>query len=114
MTIIDAEQAGRLEAWGWDESWAAAFAPYADGGMWPARVIAQHRGVWVVMGANGETTGSPTGKLRRGADDDAYPTVGDWVVCLESAHGGAAAIHATSVSYTHSDAADEEDSVDLG
>src|SRR5664279_5099348 len=95
MTTISAEQVGHLEAWGWDESWATAFAPFADGGMWPARVIAQHRGVWAVIGENGETTGSPTGKLRRGADDGAYPTVGDWVVCLESAHGGAAAIHAT-------------------
>jgi ribosome biogenesis GTPase len=95
MTIISAEQAGHLEAWGWDERWAAAFAPFADGGMWPARVIAQHRGVWVVIGENGETTGSPTGKLRRGADDGAYPTVGDWVICLESQHGGAAAIHQT-------------------
>src|ERR1035437_3676494 len=95
MTITNAEQAGHLEAWGWDERWAAAFAPFADGGMWPARVIAQHRGVWVVIGENGETTGSPTGKLRRGADDGAYPTVGDWVVCLESQHGGAAAIHQT-------------------
>ena len=47
------------------------------------------------MGRNGETSASPTGKLRRDADDGGYPTVGDWVVCLESPHGGAAAIHRT-------------------
>jgi ribosome biogenesis GTPase len=84
-----------LLSWGWDETWTAAFAPFADGGMWPARVTAQHRGVWIVMSQDGETSASPTGKLRRGADDGGYPTVGDWVVCLESPHGGVAAIHHT-------------------
>jgi ribosome biogenesis GTPase len=86
---------GELVAWGWDEGWAGAFAPFAAGGMWPARVTAQHRGAWLVFGAHGEATASPTGKLRRGTDDGGYPTVGDWVVCLESPHGGAASIHAT-------------------
>ncbi len=84
-----------LAAWGWDDGWDGAFAPFATGGMWPARVTAQHRGVWVVVGKHGEATASPTGKLRRGADDGSYPTVGDWVVCLESPHGRAASIHAT-------------------
>jgi ribosome biogenesis GTPase len=84
-----------LAAWGWDERWAAAFAPFAGSGMWPARVTAQHRGMWIVIGEKGETTASPTGKLRRAADDAEYPTVGDWVVCLESPHEGVAAIHAT-------------------
>ena len=87
--------AGGLEAWGWDDRWAAEFAPLAGGGLWPARVTAQHRGVWVVARETGETTASPTGKLRRGADDGGYPTVGDWVVCLESPHGGVAAIQRT-------------------
>jgi ribosome biogenesis GTPase / thiamine phosphate phosphatase len=84
-----------LAAWGWDDRWATAFAPFADGGMWPARVTAQHRGMWIVVGEKGETTASPTGKLRRAADDSEYPTVGDWVVCLESPHSGISAIHST-------------------
>lgn len=84
-----------LRPWGWDDRWAADFVPFADRGMWPARVTAQHRGVWLVLGEKGEATASPTGKLRRHADDAAYPTVGDWVVCLESLHDGAASIHAT-------------------
>ncbi|MGZ6314479.1 MAG: ribosome small subunit-dependent GTPase A [Candidatus Limnocylindrales bacterium] len=84
-----------LAAWGWDEGWDGAFAPFASGGMWPARVTAQHRGAWLVLGEHGEATASPTGRLRRGADDGAYPTVGDWVVCLDSPHSGAASIHAT-------------------
>jgi ribosome biogenesis GTPase len=93
--MVNIDTARALAAWGWDDRWAAEFAPFADGGMWPARVTAQHRGVWIVMGQSGETSASPTGRLRRGADDGSYPTVGDWVVCLESPHGGAAAIHRT-------------------
>ncbi|MGD0122640.1 MAG: ribosome small subunit-dependent GTPase A [Candidatus Limnocylindrales bacterium] len=84
-----------LAAWGWDDRWAAAFAPFADSGMWPARVTAQHRGLWIVIGEKGETAASPTGKLRRATDHAEYPTVGDWVVCLESPHGGISAIHST-------------------
>ncbi len=84
-----------LAAWGWDSRWGEAFAPFADSGMWPARVTAQHRGMWIVIGEKGETTASPTGKLRRAAGDNEYPTVGDWVVCLESPHGGISAIHST-------------------
>ena len=84
-----------LAAWGWNDRWAAVFAPFAGTGTWPARVTAQHRGMWIVIGEKGETTASPTGRLRRAADDSEYPTVGDWVVCLESPHGGVAAIHAT-------------------
>jgi ribosome biogenesis GTPase len=83
-----------LVAWGWDETWAAAFAPFAESGMWPGRVTAQHRGVWLVISEKGDATASPTGKLRRQAEDGAYPTVGDWVICLDAPHGGAAAIHA--------------------
>ena len=86
---------GDLPAWGWDYRWAEAFAHLAEPGMWPGRVTAQHRGAWIVNGPSGESTASPTGKLRRGADDSGYPTVGDWVACLDAAHGGVAAIHST-------------------
>ena len=95
MTTLQDEHATDLRAWGWDERWETAFAQFAGTGMWPARVTAQHRGVWVVIAGNGETWASPTGKLRRDADDGAYPTVGDWVVCLETPHGGISAIHGT-------------------
>ena len=84
-----------LAAWGWDDRWAADFEAFAGSGMWPARVTAQHRGLWIVIGERGEIAASPTGKLRRAADDSEYPTVGDWVACIESPHGGVAAINAT-------------------
>ena len=86
---------GDLPAWGWDDGWADAFAHLAEPGMWPGRVIAQHRGAWIVKVPSGEATASPTGKLRRDADDSGYPTVGDWVVCLDTPHSNVAAIHST-------------------
>jgi ribosome biogenesis GTPase len=81
-----------LEAWGWDERWAAEFEQLARDGQWPGRVIAQHRGAWDVIGAKGETVASATGRLRHESDDDGLPTVGDWVVCTDPVHGGRAPI----------------------
>ncbi len=77
-----------LEAWGWDDLWAAEFAPFAGGELWPARVIAQHRGAWVVVSEHGETTASPTGRLRHRSAVGGLPTVGDWVACVNSASDG--------------------------
>ena len=74
-----------LMAWGWDEPWAAAFA--ADtaalaAGLVPARVIAQHRGRWLLAGESGEFPGIVTGKFRHDAESGALPAVGDWVGCV--------------------------------
>ncbi len=84
----DTHMAGVLEAWGWDDRWAAEFAPFAGGELWPARVIAQHRGAWVVVGEHGETIAFPTGRLRHSATVGGLPTVGDWVACVSSAGDG--------------------------
>ena len=86
----DTKQVDGLEAWGWDDRWADEFAPFAGGELWPARVIAQHRGAWVVVGEHGETTASPTGRLRHSATAGGLPTVGDWVACVSSANGSKA------------------------
>jgi ribosome biogenesis GTPase len=83
-----------LEAWGWNDQRAAEFAALADGGLWPARVFAQHRGLWFVVGENGETAASPTGRFRHTAGDGDLPAVGDWVGCVYSPHDGEARIDA--------------------
>jgi ribosome biogenesis GTPase len=77
-----------LRAWGWDDQRAIEFEPLAEAGLWPARVVAQHRGLWLVVGANGEAFTSPTGRLRHRADEGDLPSVGDWVGCLSSSHDG--------------------------
>ena len=85
---------GTLEAWGWDGRWAAAFAPLAADGRIPARVIAQHRGAWLVAGADEEWSASLTGRFRHEAAEGDLPAVGDWVGCVRPVTGGAARIDA--------------------
>lgn len=87
-------QPGQLAAWGWDEGWAGAFAPSAAVGLTPARIIAQHRGRWLLTGESGEWSAELTGKFRHEADEGDLPAVGDWVGCVQSPHRGGARIDA--------------------
>ena len=83
-----------LETWGWDDGRKAELESLSGGDFWPARVIAQHRGMWIVVGENGETGATPTGRLRHQAEDGEMPAVGDWVACIYSPHDGAARMDA--------------------
>jgi len=74
-----------LESWGWNEEWAAAFAPSAAAGLTPARVISQQRGRWLLAGEIGEWLGLVTGKFRHDAAMGDLPAVGDWIGCAMSA-----------------------------
>jgi ribosome biogenesis GTPase len=86
--------AATLEDWGWDDRWAGVFAPLAADGRSPARVIAQHRGSWLLAGENGEWSASLTGRLRHAAREGELPAVGDWVGCVFPDDRGAARIDA--------------------
>lgn len=70
-----------LREWGWDEEWAAAFAPHAAEGLQPARVVRQDRGAWEIQTENGVRSAEPTGRFRRELEAGAaeFPSVGDWV-----------------------------------
>lgn len=81
-----------LRTWGWDEARTAEFAPFVESGLWPARVVAQHRGLWHVVGEEREAAASPTGRFRHNADDGDLPAVGDWVGCVSPPHDGEARI----------------------
>jgi ribosome biogenesis GTPase / thiamine phosphate phosphatase len=94
MTAQELAGTTELAAWGWDEDRAAEFTSLAEGGLWPARVIAQHRGLWLVVGETGESSASPTGRFRHQADEGDLPAVGDWVGCVSSPHDGEARIDA--------------------
>ena len=83
-----------LETWGWDERWAAELSALASPDLVPARVIAQHRGLWLVATAQGEAQALPTGRFRHQADEGELPVVGDWVACLPSPHDGGLRIDA--------------------
>jgi ribosome biogenesis GTPase / thiamine phosphate phosphatase len=61
---------------GWDAFFADAFEPYDQEGLVPARVVARHHGPCELLAETGPLGGLPAGRL---GDDDALPSVGDWV-----------------------------------
>ncbi len=78
-----------LMAWGWDDGWAAAWqacAGEASTGQSPARVVARHRGRWLVAGG-AVVAATLSGRFRHTlAGDDSLPAVGDWVASRDAGH----------------------------
>ena len=74
-----------LNDFGWDDGFAAAFEPHQRDGLVPARVAAQHRGGYDVLGEAGERRRvRVSGRLRHQAAASAeLPAVGDWVALRE-------------------------------
>lgn len=69
-----------LEAYGWNASWAEAFAALDMPETVPARVIAEYTGELKVVGSQGELTAKVPGRLRhRAASRADLPAVGDWL-----------------------------------
>jgi ribosome biogenesis GTPase len=85
----------RLRALGWDDTFAAAFAPLA-GRCLPGRVALEHQKIYRVSTAGGDVLARVRGRLRHQADRrDQFPAVGDWVAIARPAGGdGDAAIEA--------------------
>src|SRR5262245_31205278 len=67
----------------------------SGGRSFPARVVAEERGLYRVQRASCDPSGAiwaaPTGRLRFGAD--LFPAVGDWVVCTAEPGQDRASIH---------------------
>jgi ribosome biogenesis GTPase len=64
---------------GWDEEFARQFAPWAERGFAPARVVRQHRDLSTLAAEAGELAGEVSGRFRHGARGPAdFPVVGDW------------------------------------
>jgi len=70
-----------LDAFGWTPELALAHAPHAALGREPARVVAEDRGRYQVIGTVGELAAAISGRFRHEAANDpsTYPAVGDWV-----------------------------------
>jgi ribosome biogenesis GTPase len=69
-----------LEQLGWNDRFAAAFAPHAAAGCVPARVTLELKGFFEVTGAEGARLGECSGKFARDHRSAAdYPAIGDWV-----------------------------------
>lgn len=95
--------AWRLELLGWAPFFDAAFEPYRDQGLVPARVASQHRGSYVLLAQSGELQAEVSGALRHAALTSAdLPVAGDWVavrparelVALSHKQGRRAIVHA--------------------
>lgn len=78
---------------GWTDELETAFTTHAERGFAPARVVAEHRGGYLVRGERDERLAHPRGRLRDGELFGLMPTVGDWVAVCDAA-GGRYAIEA--------------------
>ena len=69
-----------LESLGFSDRWRALFAPFADEGLLPARVLRADRGSVLVATARGVArAASSAGLLKRAAGALDLPAAGDWV-----------------------------------
>jgi len=83
-----------LEQLGWNSAFAEAMAPFHGQGFLPARVIAEHRGLYRVSHTGGETPAEVAGRLMFLAEERLdYPVVGDWVAIAVLDQGERAVIH---------------------
>ena len=84
----------RLQAYGWNDRFAAAFAALAGPDRMPGRVVLEHTHIYRVATGEGEVLARVSGRLRHHAEARAdFPAVGDWVV-LEAVADSDARIHA--------------------
>ncbi|MGH3132961.1 MAG: ribosome small subunit-dependent GTPase A [Gaiellaceae bacterium] len=84
---------GTLAALGWTDELEAAFTTYGERGFEPARVVAEHRGGYLVRGQRDERLAHARGRLRDNELWGSMPAVGDWVAVCD-APGDRAAIEA--------------------
>jgi ribosome biogenesis GTPase len=79
-------EAAALAALGWDSTFAEAFAPFATARLGAARVVAEHRDRYIIVGARAEETSAVlAGRLRHGARSRLdLPAVGDWVAATHA------------------------------
>lgn len=83
-------------AWlGWSEAWRSAFGPYAERGLLPARVVAEHQHIYGVNLGENEMLATVAGGLRhKAADRSGFPVVGDWVAVKRGGETDRAVIRA--------------------
>lgn len=92
--MIRSVTAHPLDQYGWNASFAAAFAEHSGGGRVPARVVLEHTHIYRVGTADGELLARVSGRLRHRAESRPdFPAVGDWVV-VEPVADSDARIHA--------------------
>ncbi len=75
--------------WGWDDRWAALFAPFAADGLVPGRVAIEFNHIYRLFTAGGELNAQQTGRIRhRAGGRQDLAAVGDWVAVKPAAGAG--------------------------
>jgi len=78
-----------LEALGWNEQLEQHWREHESEGLVPARVVAEHRGMYVLAAESGELRADVSGRLRHAASARGeLPAVGDWVAVQPLADDG--------------------------
>lgn len=91
-----------LAIYGWDARWAAAFRPFADEGLTPARVAIEYNHLLRLYTTTGDVRGQHSGKLlHTAAGRHAMAAVGDWVAIRRQAGERTATIEAIVPRRTH-------------
>jgi ribosome biogenesis GTPase / thiamine phosphate phosphatase len=84
----DPDTADPLTAFGWDATFQAQFDSLDVQSLAPARVVAQHRNMYVVVTRTGESMATLAGRLRHDADSiGTLPSVGDWIGVVQGTGG---------------------------
>jgi len=81
-----------IKPFGWSDALSQQFAPHAELGLTPGRVVVQHRGQYDLITPEGEAKATISGRFAHEAGEGGYPVTGDWVAV--SLDAGAATIHA--------------------
>ena len=79
--------------YGWSEKLRDSFAPFAERGLVPARVLVQQRGQLSLVTDAGEMIAELSGRFVHEADRGEHPVAGDWVAVSVREAEHAATIH---------------------
>ncbi|HEX7757927.1 MAG TPA: ribosome small subunit-dependent GTPase A [Caulobacteraceae bacterium] len=82
-----------IEDYGWSDALRNDFAPHAERGLIPGRVIVQQRGLYVLATDLGELAAGVAGRLAHDTAGADYPAAGDWVAAAARPEERAATIH---------------------
>jgi ribosome biogenesis GTPase / thiamine phosphate phosphatase len=84
-----------LKELGWDDRWAAVFAPFAADGLVPARVAIEFNHIFRLYAETGELQAQHSGRLLHEAESkEQLSAVGDWIAARPSAGEATATIEA--------------------
>ena len=84
-----------LKELGWDDRWAAVFAPFASDGLVPARVAIEFNHIFRLYAEAGELQAQHAGRLLHEAESkEQLSAVGDWIAARQSLGEATATIEA--------------------